>query len=474
MCTNYNEDDYTTVYEEPMEDSKDPAEENTARETGSRWRHELVSGAAYLLGVSKEHFGETGEFSQEIYEERNKEKSARIVRNLCTLRTAILRNSGKINSAIYYDMKNLSTLPEYIPQDSLRELDEDGIRIEHANYKLNNYTIDINNHLKNRIGNCRQVFPAWLNWDYVKELFLMPNGAKEQGVIAESRKYAANRNNYPFSVYLNWDGTDAGTLLLHDGRFVQKLYDAHNDYFIDLSKVRDASEKTKTSIYDYLKRSERTSVIVDCENSDPYKLYAVLKNLDQRELLKKIVNIVLFDDFHTTDAWKILEEFTEIPVIYKQIDRVKENKSLVDQTLMITATKMALKEEADSFILAASDSDYWALMQELPECRFLVMAEYKKCGADIRAAMEQEGIYYCFMDDFCTGNIEDIKERIFLKELRTDVEKLVKADLNGIINSVILRTRLNLSEEERAAYYRKLLKEIRLDIDGEGRMMLTV
>jgi len=272
---------------------------------------------------------------------------------------------------------------------------------------------------------------------------------------------------------MNWDGTDGGNLLLHDGKFAQKLYDQHNDCFVDLSKLRDASERTKTSIYDFLKGSEKASIIVDCENSDPYKLYAVLKNLDRKELAK-ISGIVLFDDFHTTNAWKILDEFTEIPVTYKQIDRVKENKSLVDQTLMITATKMAYRENVDSFILAASDSDYWALMQELPDNRFLVMMENSKCGPDIKSAMEQEGIPYCCMDDFCTGNIEEIQERIFLKELRLGVENLVKADLNGIVDGAILRTRMNLSEDERRAYYKKLLKEIRLDISADGELSLAV
>ena len=59
------------------------------------------------------------------------------------------------------------------------------------------------------------------------------------------------------------------------------LYEAHEDYFTDLSKVSDAGNLTKAGIYHFLERSEKTVMVVDCENSNPYKLYATLKNLDQ-------------------------------------------------------------------------------------------------------------------------------------------------------------------------------------------------
>ena len=464
-----SEDEYKVVYTSP--DEKQPVEEEPIRD--ERWKHTVASKTAYFLGIGEERFSENEVFDREVFDELRKSKHARIIRNLCILRTAILRNSAQIHNAIIYDMKNLSSLPEYIPQKSLTELAEDGIDIQKANYKLNNYTIDINGHIKNRINNCKQFYPEWVNWDYVKEIFIMPDGTKESGVIAESRRYNANKNTFPFRMYINWAYDDCGNILYHDGRFMQALYEMHEDRFEDMSKVRDASEATKTSIYDYLDKSRKASIIVDCENSDVYKLYAVLKNLDQKALLSKITSIILFDDFHTTRAWELLKEFVTIPVIYKQIDRVKENKSLVDQTLMITATKMVYTEEVDSFILAASDSDYWALMKELPDTRFLVMAEYEKCGPDIKMAMEQKGIHYCYMDDFCTDNIADIKNRIFMKELRKDIETSVRIDLNEIISEAIERTRMALTPDEKEAFIKKIQKNLHIIVDN-GTIILSI
>lgn len=63
-----------------------------------------------------------------------------------------------------------------------------------------------------------------------------------------------------------------------------------------MSKISDAGNMTKAGIYRFLGDSERVVMMVDCENSDPYKLYATLNNLDQQALLAKISKIVLFDD----------------------------------------------------------------------------------------------------------------------------------------------------------------------------------
>ena len=39
---------------------------------------------------------------------------------------------------------------------------------------LGQYIIDINRLISDRINNCRALFPTWLNWEYLKSLFIMP------------------------------------------------------------------------------------------------------------------------------------------------------------------------------------------------------------------------------------------------------------------------------------------------------------
>ena len=311
---------------------------------------------------------------------------ATLVRHLCVLRTAIEQNYGRIYRAFQYDLKNLHTLPEYIPQDSIQQLSADGIEVIKANYKPIQYIIDLNNQIANRINNCRQLLPIWLKWDYLRELFIMPGGNKEAGVKKAADEYYAHRSQYPYQVYMNWPAGEQGNIFYNDKKFVSLLYEIHEDYFSDMSKVTDASLLTKEGIYRFLEQSKRCAIVVDCENSDPYKLYATLNNLNQNALLHKIAKIILYDDVHTTSAWDILNEFTDIPVEHEIIERVKENKSLVDIRLTTGTCREFFQNDTDSFILASSDSDYWGLIPAMPEAHFLVLIEEDKCSPLIRKA----------------------------------------------------------------------------------------
>ena len=433
----------------------------------------VVSKVGYLLGVPKRFF-EQGQLKMEYYEAMDREKNARLIRNLCMVRTAIEQNYGKINDRFRNDTKNLHTLPEYVPQDAITQLAKDGLDIIKANYKLDNYLIDINNHISNRVNNCESLLPIWLKWAYVRKLFIMPGGTKPEGIKRAGQEYNANRNNYPFRIYLNWGGSNQGNILFNDKKFVTLLYEENEDFFQDMSKVTDAGSITKAGIYAFLDRSQRTAIVVDCENSDPYKLYAMLNNLDANALLSKIVKIILFDDVHTSTAWKVLDDFTEIPVQHENIVRVKEEKSLVDIRLSVGATKEFYQNQIDSFILASSDSDYWGLIPVLEEAHFLVAVEEEKVGTAIRRKLEDAGITYCYLDDFCTGNSGQIKERALLKEIQDRLEEEVNFNIRDVLNEALAATRADMAPGETKQFYNKYIKPMHIVVDDDGEVFLRL
>lgn len=436
----------------------------------------VVSKVAYLIGVPKRIFENEHEPPQlEWYAELEKNKNARIIRDLCCLRIAIFRNYKEISDAFRFEHKNLYSLPQWVPQDSLNRLQEDGITIHRANAPLNQYTIDINGHISNRINNCKQIFPIWLKWEYIRELFIMPNGSTEAGLKVAAAEYYARKSSYPYQVYLNWAVSEIdGNILYTDKKFVMLLYEQHQDYFTDLSKVSDAGLLAKERIYTFLERSQRTALVVDCENADPYKLYATLNNLDQAALLGKIGKIILYDDPHTATAWKILERFTQIPIEHNMIQRVKDNKSLVDIRLTAGACREFFQGNADSFILASSDSDYWGLISALPEARFLMLVEEEKCGPDIKRAMLDAGISYCYTDDFCTGNSDDIKVQAVLGEVRRFLDEQVSFNVEDMLREAYRLTRADMHGSERQQFYNRYIKPMRLEIDKDGNVTVRL
>ena len=453
------------------------AEEDTISEYSGfeNSTYKVISRIAFLIGVEKRIFEMSHEPPQiEIYNHLHKDKNARIIRNLCLLRNAIERHYSKIYKAMSTELKNLHTMPEYIPQDAITELEQDGITIIKANTKPLNYIIEINKQINNRINNCRSLLPIWLKWEYVRPLFIMPNGTTEEGAKKAGDEYYANMNTYPYQVYINWGGGKKnGNILYNDKKFVSLLYESNKDTFWDMSKVTDAGNVTKQGIYSFLENSHKTAIVVDCENSDPYKVHAMLSNLNQEALLPKICKIVLYDDVHTTSAWSVLNEFTEIPVEHRVIARIKEEKSLVDATLMLGAAKDFYKNEVDSFILLSSDSDYWSLIRELEDARFFVMVESTKCGSDIKRALVNSGVTFCYLDDFCTGD-SGIVIRTLLADVKAAIDSSINLNVKQLLDDAIYRTRADISLAEKKQFYDRYLKTMRLEISSEGDLKIKL
>ena len=71
--------------------------------------YELVSKVAYLIGVPLRIFQNEHEPPKiEIYNRLEQDKNARIIRNLCIIRTAIERNYRKINDIMRMEYRGLS------------------------------------------------------------------------------------------------------------------------------------------------------------------------------------------------------------------------------------------------------------------------------------------------------------------------------------------------------------------------------
>lgn len=436
----------------------------------------IVAKIAYLIGVRRSYLEIYTNIEPNIIDELDKYPPARIVRSLCQLRCRLMINFLKTENAIKYDLKNLDTIGD-IYQSDIKILKEYGVSILKANYRVNGYIVDINELIRQYINKCKELFPEWLEWKYIRNIFLMPNGNKEEAIKNENAKYKASKMQYPYSLYINWRPGEYGNILISDKKFLSVIYTQNGDIFDDRGKVTDASDNVKSGIYDFIDNNSSTVIVVDCENVDPYKLYSVLKGLNQDEL-SKVKSIMLYDDIHTSCAWRLMEKYIkidigiDIPFEYNLVERIKSDKSLVDLKMTAGISAYFYRDNIKSFILCSSDSDYWGVISSIPDANFLVMIEYGKSGPDIKNALESRNIFYCYMDDFCTGNINQFKTAVLNYELHKHIDNLFELNANMLVDEVFTQCRLEASEAERNNFYDKFIKTLKLKIDSNGRMYI--
>ncbi|MBQ2245007.1 MAG: hypothetical protein IIV61_01745 [Oscillospiraceae bacterium] len=459
-------EDWIETYEYYEEDERIQYKDST---------YDIVSRVAYLIGVPRRIFDNPHEPPKpEIYDLLEKDRNARIIRQLCRVRAAIEQNFGKINDRMRHDFKSIYSLPEYVPKDALDRLALDGVDFyRKSSTKLAHHIIELNRIISDRINNCRSIFPVWLNWSYIRDIFIMKDGLTEAGTKAAANTYFSHKECYPYSIFINWTPRNDGNILYNDKKFVTLLYQWHNDYFCDYSKVSDAGSFVKSSIYEFIEDAGKVVMAVDCENSDPYRLGATLKGLDPA-VTAKIRKIMLFDDVHTVDAWRILESHTSIPVEHIMTERVKQSKSLVDIELTAMTCREHYRDLVDSFIIVSSDSDYWGLISTLPDAKFLVMMEREKCGPDIKAAMANSGIFYCYIDDFYTGDGEDIKKNALFNTLNRTLDEALRLNVEKMLDDALTATRITMKPAERQQFYDKYIRNMRLVIDAQGNASLEL
>lgn len=420
--------------------------------------YEIVSKVGFLIGIRKEIF-ETSSLDLEWYKIISQDRAARIIRNLCILRTDLLRRYKKIEDEIAVNKKNLDSMSELINQAAIRSLKNDGINIIHDDWDRKRYLVYINSKIKNYIYLCQRWFPIWLKWEYIRDAITVSDEQTED-------YYIKHVEYFPYQMYLCINLTKYGNILYNDKKFVTILYKIFGDRFADTSKVSDASNNTRISIHNFIAQSKRAAIVVDCENADPYKLYSMLSTLPANDS-DKIIKIILYNDIHTSDVWKILNRFLDVSIEHQMIKRIKENKSLVDIKLTAGTCREYYNNQIESFILVSSDSDFWGLITSMHECRFMTLIEYEKCSSVIVEAMKEKNIPYCYLDDFCSSNLENLQAEILLTEIRSYL-KNSKISIDALLNRAIKNTRVNLTAEELEQFKRKYLNKIKLVVDNKS------
>lgn len=410
----------------------------------------------------------------DIYEVLEKNKNARIIRNLCIMRTAIEQNFSKINEGLTIELKGLYSMPELIPQDALRQLDSDGASFcKKTSSKLCHHIIEINKLIRDRINNCKGIFPVWLNWEYIREMFNMKNGLTEEGALAAAGVYYENRGCYPYGVYINWEPRQDGNILYNDKKFVSLLYEWHDDCFADYSKTSDAGSFVKDNIRDFIDGAHKVVVVVDCENADPYHLCATLKRLDTA-LTAKIRKIILIDDVNTGDAWRFFRAQVQIPVEHIMTERVIKSKSVVDTYLTAVASREHYQDQVDRFVVVSSDSDYWGMICPLKDAKFLVMAKREKFSPDMKAALTRKGIFYCYTEDFCAEAGEDLKRCALLNEFSARLSSALKVNINDMFKEALAATRIEMEPTTRRQFLEKHIRPMKLVINECGDLSVEL
>ena len=103
-----------------------------------------------------------------------------------------------------------------------------------------------------------------------------------------------------------------------------------------------------------------------------------------------------------------------------------------------------------------------------------MMVEREKCGPDMKRALVESGIFYCYIDNFYSANSESILMSALFKELYRYLDHAVQLNANEMLDEALRATRINMSPAEKRQFFEKHIKGMRLVIDGDGNVSVEL
>lgn len=433
---------------------------------------QLVSTVAYLIGVRSNAF-DGDLFMKTEYDKLDQIPEANKIRDLCLLRTALMKKGDDIDAEMLYFKPLNKVSATLVPQDAMTRLKNYGIEIVKANRRSIGYITDVNALIGENIDNCKTLFPIWLEWRYVRNLFVMPRGNTEQGVSGAKGFFRSNRDFFPFHCYVNIPRHESGNILFNDKKFVNTLYGFNGDSFGDSKMLMDVADDERDNLARFLSAHKNICVVVDCENSNPYLLCDVLNNIKAHhgEDAESIKKVILFDDSNTVDAWRWISGYLKFPTEHILVERINEHKSLVDQRITATVQQEYYENNVTGFLLVSSDSDYWGLIA-YSKADFLVLAEREKTGSCFTEALKSAKVNYSFLEDFASTD-SSFKEGALTEMVNRYLSERVSIDLNSMFEMIFSGSKMPVTTKERNMMIDKMIKKIRLNFGKNGGLSIV-
>ena len=172
---------------------------------------------------------------------------------------------------------------------------------------------------------------------------------------------------------------------------------------------------------------------------------------------------------------------------HEEVERVKDDKSLVDHALSIGVAKSFYEDQTESVIIASSDSDFWSLIKYLPKVRFFVMNETDRTSGAVIEKLDANNIAHCYMDEFAQDAIQPYKNIVLRQNLQLILDKfnqegvLETLSVDEMLEIIFRRSCVNghykQIEKEKQDFYVKYIKKLRLvieDRDGQNYYKIEV
>ena len=102
------------------------------------------------------------------------------------------------------------------------------------------------------------------------------------------------------------------------------------------------------------------------------------------------------------------------------------------------------------------------------------MIEHGKCSPDMRAALSDEGIFYCSIDEFNASRAQGLTEDALFREMYAYIGEHLHLNLQEMFRSALTATRVEMDEAAQKRFFDKHIRPFQASIDAGGSLIITL
>ena len=92
----------------------------------------------------------------------------------------------------------------------------------------------------------------------------------------------------------------------------------------------------------------------------------------------------------------------------------------------------------------------------------------------MRASLANSGIFYCYIDDFYTGDGEELKMNALFNEIYRILNDALRLNVNDMFEAALTATRIEMEPAIRRQFFDKHIRPMKLIIDEHGNTSLEL
>ena len=412
----------------------------------------IVSKIAYLIGIKTDTL--IKHFYENSYEKLLENQDANLISLLCEMRTNLMSH--------YFD-EGFEFAAQSVFISYIIRLNKLGIRLNTELQTNFEYLLQINNLINDNINKCAIFFKEDnIDWLRIRNYIVFPLFNNQEVTESTIEYFCSHRELYPYGIFVNFRQKKQGNMLSFDELFLN---------VIGAKQTQNEQKNFYTHNYidSFLSNNSDTDMLVDCENTDPFKFFEYLNGL-KNESKNKLKCIYLISDSRAYFPGY----FKNLNFKFSEISRIKSSKSLVDENLLFIISRLYYEQNQNSFVICSSDSDFMGMIDLFPSTNLFFVCDKNKTANRTISYLKKQKTAYEFFRNYEHKELEKFKLSVLKEEFREFLETNFRVNLGEILCNILFDTRIQLSSDEMDLVMNQIVSSTKFALDEDDILTFSV